>query len=115
MEKTLRIDMMKTGDLVRKFNGEIGMVFEISDQKIIAYKEGWDTLPAIYGDIMSVARPTEPWMLSPCRWDDSDIWDDCWDNYLVWETKTRTMTRKQLQKTDDVHKALGYTLIIAED
>lgn len=105
---------MQTHDIVRKFNGEVGMIIDyghIKNPAIVIYREGYDFLDEIRDEIKQVARPKESWMYAPDHWDDDRVWDEC----MIIDTRTRYMTISELKDNDDVHATLGYTLIIEED
>ena len=110
--KDISIDMIRTGDLIRKFSGEIGMVFIYNNERFVVYKEGWDWIPDILNEIKDIARPNEPWMYSPAFWTSSNIWEgEC----LIHNTTMRVMTKEELNEAGDIHTTLGYTLIIKGD
>lgn len=110
--KDILIGMIQTGDLIRKFNGEIGMAFICNNERLVAYKDGWDYMIDILNEIKDIARPSEPYMHSPAFWTSPDIWEgEC----LIHNTTMRVMTKEELREAEDIHATLGYTLIIKED
>lgn len=106
---------MQTHDIIRKFNGEVGMVLKGIDwghsEPIVIYKSGYDFLDDIKSEIKQIARPSEPWMYVPDNWEDNRLWDEC----TVSDVTCRTMTIAELENNEDIHATLGYRLIIEED
>ena len=105
---------VQTYDIVRKFNGEVGMIINhghIESPAIVIYREGYDYLDEIENEIKQVARPKESWMYAPDHWDDDRVWNEC----MISDTYTRYMTPEELEENDDIHATLGYRLIVKED
>ena len=112
--RRLRRKKMQGNDIIRKFNGEYGMIIARGDlEPIVIYREGYDYLGEIKDEIKQVARPNEDeaWMYAPDHWDDDRVWDAC----MILDTPTRYMTPEELAENDDVHAMLGYRLVIKED
>lgn len=109
------IRIMRTHDIIRKFDGEVGMVIKDIDwghsEPIVIYKSGYDYLDDIKSEIKQIARPSEPWMYAPDNWENNRLWDEC----TVSDTYTRYMTIEELEENDDIHATLGYRLVIKED
>lgn len=104
---------MRTHDIVRKFNGEVGMIIDyghVKNPAIVIYREGYDFLDEIENEIKQIARPNESWMYAPNNWDSARVWNEC----MISDTDTRYMTITQLEQNDDIHAMLGYRLIIKE-
>lgn len=110
--RRLRRKKMQGNDIIRKFNGEYGMIIARGDlEPIVIYREGYDYLREVRDEIKQVARPNEAWMCAPNHWDDDRLWDEC----MVLDICTRYMTPEELEENDDIHAMLGYRLVIKED
>lgn len=111
----LKTEHLRTGDIIRTFDGKFGMVINIEDMTpVVIYKRGYDFISDLirYTDIQMVARPSQEYMLAFNNWEHAELWGK--PENIVYERNTRFMTRQELEDNDEIHARLGYTLRIKE-
>ena len=111
----LKTERLRTGDIIRTFDGKLGMVINIEDMTpVIIYKCGFDFVSDLIKctDIQMVARPNQEYMLAFNNWEHAKLWDN--PENIIYKSDIRFMTRQELEDNDEIHARLGYTLRVKE-
>lgn len=111
MINELKVEHLKTGDIIRTFDKDVGMVINIEGiTPTVIYKDGFDLVSDLIGDndIQAVARPNEDYMLAPNNWEHVTLWNNT--ENIIYERNIGLMTTKELGKNDKLHARPVYFL-----